>query len=345
MKKVITIIVSLVLVLSVLGGCAKQETEKPGPETNKEVEEVVEGEEGTDGKWKPEKNITFIVPFDAGGTADIPARVMANYMNKYSDVKFDVLNLPGSGGRVGAKEVMESKADGYTVLHVPTGWYMQKSLGIADFSYEDFEPVSLWAQSWLAVVVSGDSPYDTLEDLLAAAKANPGEIKMGGVAGTLPVLAELTMQQRADVEFNMVDIDPNGKSAELLSGRVDSYVDGFGVLKPYIDSGDFKCLGLFADTTPPGYDDLPLVKDHGVADVAFLDQVFGLWAPKGTPDNVLNYINEVIEKAAADPECQADMEKIAYAPLHTPREEYAAILEKSQTDTDEAVKPILEAEQ
>ena len=342
MKKLLGLVLTIVLTTSLFAGCGQEET-APAESAEQAVTSGTAETSETQGEWQPEKDITFVVPFDAGGTADVPARIMVKYMNKYSDVDFNVVNMPGSGGRIGAKHVMDSEADGYTLVHVPTGWYMQKALGIADFSYEDFEPITLWAQSWLSLVVKGDSEYQTLEDLLADAKANPDTIKMGGVAGTLPVLGELTIEQRADVDFNMVNIDLQGKAAELLSGRIDTYVDGFGTLKPYIDSGDFRCLGVFSDTTPPGYDDLPLMKDHGVEDVSFLNQVFGLWAPKGTPDNVLDYVNEVIEKAANDPECQAEMEKVAFAPIHTPREEYVEILKKSQADTNEAVKPILES--
>lgn len=296
-----------------------------------------------DGYWVPKKPITFVIPFEAGGTADVPARIVAKYMNKYSAQPFTVINIPGSGGRVGAHKVMSSAADGYTVLHVPTGWFMQKSMKIADFSYEDFENISLWAQSWLALVVRSDSKYQTFQDLIDDAKSNPGEIMMGGVSGTLPILAELTLIARTNIDVNMVSIDANAKAAELLSGRIDCYVDGFGALKPYIDSGNFKCLGVFSDNPLLGYESIPLMKNIGVADTEFLNQSFGMWAPKGTPQAALEYINNVIRQAANDPECAQELAKISYAPLHTTMEEYAKLLVKTQRDTDVAVKPMMEA--
>ncbi len=332
MKKILVILMVVALVSMGMVGCSKQAQEKTS-----ETQQSVGAE-----KWVPEKEITFIIPFEAGGTADVPARVMVKYMNKYSDKPFNVINLPGSGGRVGAKKTMNSKPDGYTVVHVPTGWYMQKAMEIADFSYEDFEPVSLWAQSWLALVVKADSQYETFQDLINEAKARPGEIKMGGVSGTLPILAELTILDKTTTDFDMVSIDPNGKAAELLSGRIETYVDGFGALKPYIDSGDFRCLGVFSQKPLPGYEDIPLMSDIGVPDSEFLDQVFGMWAPKGTPDAALDYINNVIKQAANDPECIAELNKLSFAPMHTTRDEYMKILEKSQNDTNEAVKPLLE---
>lgn len=299
---------------------------------------------GSSGEWAPTKEFTFIVPFNAGGTADVPARIVAKYMNKYSEKPFNVVNIPGSGGRIGAQKTMDSAPDGFTVVHVPTGWYMQKAMGIAKFSYLDFEPISLWTQSWLALVVRADSEYQTFADLLDAAKANPGEIKMGGVAGTLPILAELTIIAKTGAEFNMVSINAGAKASELLGARIETYVDGFGALKPYIDSGDFRCLGVFSDNPLSNYEEIPLMSNIGVPNSSFLNQVFGLWAPKGTPEAALDYINGVIEKAANDPECIEELAKISFAPMHTTREEYARILEQSQNDTNEAVKPMLEAQ-
>ena len=294
--------------------------------------------------WVPKKPITFVIPFEAGGTADIPARIVAKYMNKYSEQPFNVINIPGSGGRVGANKVKSGTPDGYTVLHVPAGWFMQKSMNIADFSYKDFDNISLWAQSWLALVVRSDSKYQTFQDLIADAKVKPGKIMMGGVSGTIPILAELTIIARTGADFNMVSIDPNAKAAELLSGRIDCYVDGFGALKPYIDGGNFRCLGVFSKTPLQGYETIPLMKDLGVADTEFLDQSFGMWAPKGTPGPILDYINKVVMMAANDPDCAQDLAKISYAPLHTTREDYARILEKTQNDTDIAVKPMMDAQ-
>jgi len=342
MKKVFVLL--LVVLVSLLGfGCqnttpSTTQVTTTAPSTTGSTAPA----ETTAKSWVPEKEITFVVPFDAGGTADIPARIMVKYMNKYSAKPFTVVNMPGSGGQIGAKYVTEQPADGYTVVHVPTGWYMQKALGTTQLSYLDFSPISLWTQSWLAIVVNADSEYKTLDDLIAAAKAKPGELKLGAVTGTLPVLAAITLQTKTDTKFNIVSLEPNAKAAELLSGRIDSYIDGFGAVTSYMDSGDFRCLGVFAQDPIKGYEEIPLMKNLGVADTQFLDQVFGMWAPKGTPVEALQYINDVIKQAAADPECIAELQKLYYAPMHTTIDEYMVILEKAQSDTNAAVKLMLE---
>jgi tripartite-type tricarboxylate transporter receptor subunit TctC len=325
MKKLIKKVILVLAMVALIGPC------------------VIVGNFKAEASWAPKKRITFVVPFDAGGTADIPARIMIKYMNKYSAQPFTIVNMPGSGGKVGAKYVMKQPADGYTVVHVPTGWYMQHALGTADFSYKDFEPISLWAQSWLALVVKADSKYKTFQDLIKATKKNPGQIKMGGVTGTLPVLAELTIQKKTGAKFNIVSIDVNAKAAELLSGRIEAYVDGFGALSSYLESGNFRCLGVFSQTPLPGYPDIPLMKDIGVSSSEFLDQVFGLWAPKGTPVEALQYINNVIRQAAQDPDCIQEMKKANYAPIHTIRDQYIKILKKAQNDTNKAVKFMVKA--
>lgn len=331
MKKIACILAVLLVIMSV--GCSQpNKTEEQAPEAEPKVATST-----ADGEWKPEKDFTFVVPFEAGGTADVPARLLTEYLNKYSDKKFVVVNKPGSGGRVAAKEIMRAEPDGYTIMHVPAGWPMQKALGIADFSYEDFEPVTMWLDSWLGVAVKADSPYETYEDFIAAAKANPHEIKFASVTGTIPYLAELAIADKEDVDFNVVDLALNSKAPELLSGRIDAYIDGIGALKQYVDSGDFKVLMAFSYNPIPGYEDIPLAKDKGFEDYEYLLQSFGLWAPKGTPKAALDYISDVFKKAAEDPECQEKLHKLAFASRWESIEDYSELVKKIQEQTDEKV--------
>lgn len=276
----------------------------------------------------PTKDITFVVPFDAGGTADIPARIVARYMTKYSAKPVVVVNMPGAGGSIGAREVMKAKPDGYTVMHVAAGVPMQYALGTITYTYKDFEPVCIWLDSYLALVVQASSPYQTLADLAKAAREAPGKVRVGAVPGTIPVFGVLKVMDHEQVTFNVVDLALTSKAPELLSGRVAAYVDGFGGVKQFVDSKDFRCLGVFADKRLPGYPDVPTFKEQGYQDTEFLNQFFGMWAPKGTPKEAVDYLTMLVQKAAADPECQAELAKLSCAPSAVSGPEYAAIMEK-----------------
>lgn len=294
-------------------------------------------------EFKPEKDINFVVGFDAGGTADIPARIVAKYMSKYAGVNVTVSNVVGSSGRVAANQVKGTAPDGYTLLHVPVGYYLQAALGNADFTYEDFEPITMWCDSWVGLVVRGDSPYNTYEEFIAAAKANPGTIKVGSVSGTLPQLATLAIVDKEDVEFNMVDLGSNNKATELLGNRIDAYIDGLAQFKQYVEGGDFKCLMAFSydDMKIPGYDNLPSAESLGFTDFDYLLQSFGLWAPKGTDPAAVEYYANLIKQVSEDPECIEELNALGYGARYDDPAEYKENCKNVLDGTKKAVEGIL----
>lgn len=344
MKKLLIGLFMMVTLL-VMVACGQAETE-----TTNEPTKVVETIESTDkvetvvmaepGDYVPEQDIEFVVPYDAGGNSDIPARVFAKYMSKYASVDVKVVNIVGSGGRVGAKEVQKADPDGTKLIMQPVGYPMQYALGVADFTYMDFEPVGQWLDSTLAVVVSAESPYETMEDLFAAAKANPETIKMGSVTGTLPLFATLELEKQGGVTFHKVDLSGASKAPELLGGRIDGYIDGFGAIKQYIDGGQFRCLGIISDVEVVGYEYLDTFEELGFNNFLYLKQAFGLWAPKGTPSEAVEYINGLIAQAAADPECIEELNKLAYSPAHSSVEDYAKAMEVTYKAFEEAASAI-----
>lgn len=123
-------------------------------------EEAGQEEEAEDGQasvWVPEKEITIVVPYEAGGNTDIPTRIFAQYMSKYSDKEVAITNIVGAGGRTGVKEVMSADPDGYTFVLQASGFAMQSALGVADFTYEDLDEVGyflthLW-QLWYVLIL------------------------------------------------------------------------------------------------------------------------------------------------------------------------------------------------
>ncbi len=316
-------------------------TEEPTTSEATPASESTEDAAEEVGSWEPTKPIQFIVPYEAGGNSDIPSRIIAQYMSKYSAQPIEVINITGSGGRTGITQGMESEPDGHTVMLHSSGFIMQHALGLADFTYEDAAPIGYYLDSTMAVVVSANSPYETMDDLVAAAEAAPGEIRMGSVTGTLPLFGVLQIETEKGVEFNKVDLAGGSKAPELLGGRIDSYIDGFGSLRQYIDSGDFRCLAIIGSEPIVGYEDIPTFADLGFENYDYLKQDFGMWAPSGTPAEAIAYINNLIAQAAADPECIAELEKISFAPKHTETDVYIEALAANYAAFGEAAQMIV----
>ena len=161
--------------LCACGSSSSSSTSAPAQETA--VSQQVEPTESQNNEEPiayPEHKITLVVPYDAGGVNDVPARLTVEVMNKYLPQNIEVTNIPGSAGTIGGTEVMNSAADGYTLLIAPPGYALQYALGTCPFTFEDFRPICVFAETYQAIVVLADSPYQTLDDFIAAAASAPG---------------------------------------------------------------------------------------------------------------------------------------------------------------------------
>ncbi len=268
----------------------------------------------------PDKNVTIVIPFEAGGTTDIGFRVFAKHLQKNVPVNLTILNIQGAGGTIGSREVMKKPADGYTLL-VQTGSFpMNYAIGTSDYTYEDFAPVSMIFSPYNALCVRADSKYKTYQDFVDAVKTN--EKFRYGVYTNSPMTGMLLVfEDFLGVRFrNIVDLPPT-KSTELLAGRIDAYADSFASMKPYIDSGEFRCLAVFTDQRLPRYPDIPTFREFGY-DYVVTEQCFGLWAPRGTPKEVVEYLNAAIAKTCESAELAEELDKLCYVVRYEPTDRY-----------------------
>lgn len=353
MKKFMALLLAVLMLITLFAGCTdtqepddsaddqQQEEQSNDQEESKDNEEE-EGDDAEDTAWTPEKNFQLIIPFSAGGASDVAARIVVKYMNQYSDTNIDIVNLPGSGGQVGMAEAANAEPDGYTFVSVPTGWFMSYALEMVDMAWSDYDPITIWADSYMAIAVNADSEYETYEDFINAAKENPNTVKFAAVNGTLPKLATLAIGQHEGVTFNYVDLEESSKSPELLGNRIDAYVDAFASLVSYAESGDFRILGVFADEELPGYEDIPTMKELGMeTNLDYLSQRYSFWAPKGTPEGAIEYIANLVKQASEDPACQEEIAELYYSVSYMPTADYLAYLERVQNDTTDAVNALM----
>ncbi|KUM36371.1 tripartite tricarboxylate transporter substrate binding protein [Arthrobacter sp. EpRS71] len=250
---------------------------------------------------KAGSTVKLVVPFSAGGTTDITARAFAPVLSDALGANVEVINTPGAGGQVGLTSLASAAADGYTIgftnlpSSIPT--YLVKDRG-ATYTKDSFAPIGALARTTNYLAVSASSSYGSLNDLLAAAKAAPGKITVG-VAGDDEQLGVEAAAKSAGVTFNIVPFDGGSeKTTALLGKQVEAIVGGGTTIIPGVKNGDFRALGLFGGSKDPFLPDIPTFKDQGI-DID-INGYLVVSAPAGTPEPVLERIEDAIEKATTD---------------------------------------------
>ena len=241
----------------------------------------------------PEKPISLVIPLGAGGSHDLNARIMTSVIPQYLNQAMIVQLSPGAAGQKGTNEVATADPDGYTLLftHNYIDHLQQHVANLPYDPLEDFVTVARINFAPIAIVVKADSPYQSAEDLFAAAKEMPGKIKMAhsGNWGALFVPAAQLMQANG-FELNLVPYKGGGPAMQaLLSGDVDITMGFPSTLSGQLDSGAVRVLATAGDERI--YPDVPSFSELGVGgDVGFMHRV--VLAPKEIPEDRLTLLRD-----------------------------------------------------
>lgn len=274
----------------------------------------------------PEKPIKVIVPTQAGGGMDSVARILQRYFDE-NDVlgqKVVVVNMPGAGGTVGTRAILDAEPDGYTVGFWHEGLITSNAMGVVDYNHEAFEVLGATGYGDLGFGVSTESPYQSFEELIDAARANPDTVKCATNIG-LPVhFVPLMVQDQADVEFRFVQV---GGGAKRFPSVVAMHTDFaiFGAIE-FIKWGDadLKPIVMFSEERVELLPDVPTAKELGIDVVARANRIW--LAPKGTPPEVVAHLSEALRTAMADPAVQQQMSDLGVAPVYVEPEAMSAEL-------------------
>lgn len=281
----------------------------------------------------PEKPITLVIPFGAGGSHDLNSRVITSIIPTYLNQAMIVRLTPGAGGQKGSHTVAKSDADGYTLLFSHNYLDMLKQ-HVDNLPYDamnDFIPIARVNYAPIAVIVNADSPYHTFEELVAAAKEKPGDITMAhsGNWGALFVPAAQMMKSR-DVSLNLVPYQGGGPATQaMLSGDADVTMGFPSVIGPLIEDGKIRVLA----TSGPEriYDDVPTFSEVGIeGDIGFMHRV--VLAPKGTPDDVVKVLEEAFIALQEDKTYKRLMGRLGENTDLMLGDEYQALREQQSQD-------------
>ena len=260
----------------------------------------------------PAKPVKIIVPFAAGGPADIYARAIGEKLQGVLGQPFVVEDKPGGGSIVGTDLVAKSPPDGYTLLMMSNTHTVNESLvpGKPFELMRDFVPVSPVNYSDLVLVVHPSVPADTLKDFIALAKAKPGALNYASSGNGTPYhMAGELFKAMAGVDILHVPYKgSSGARTDILGGQVQMMFDAITTMAPNVRAGKLKALGTSGKVRSPVLPEVPTVSEAGVPGYEAVIWL-GLMAPAGTPPAIVERLNAEIRKIVASPEMRGAWEK------------------------------------
>jgi putative tricarboxylic transport membrane protein len=253
----------------------------------------------------PSREIKMIVPFPAGGPSDIVARIAADGMSKVLGHNVLIENVAGAGGTVGATRASEAAPDGYTLFAASMGTIIAAPTFYPNLKYDstkDFEPIGMSANAPAAVSIKSDIPVKDLKEFVAWAKQKGSEVKQahGGVGGTSH-MACLLFNQVVGIKPTMVVYRGMGPGMnDLMGGHIDIACEQAVVMAAAIQGNKVKGIVVAGPQRLAAIPDVPTAREAGVADFQ-LNIWSGIYAPKGTPKEIVDKLADALDKTLDDP--------------------------------------------
>jgi tripartite-type tricarboxylate transporter receptor subunit TctC len=259
----------------------------------------------------PDKPIKIIIGFPAGGPLDAHIRLLSDKLQSVLGQPVIVDYKVGAGGAVGAQFVMQSPADGYTVLLANTGTMVINPAIYAKPPYDtlkDFQPIARTAQQPLALIVNKDVAANTLKEFVAYAKANPGKLNYGsaGNGGISHLVPEML---KTETGIFMVHIPFKGSApafTDLIAGHVQFMAESVPQAAIYAKQGKLKALAVTSAKRNIALPNTPTVLETGVANLEVVG-FYGILAPKGTPPDITNKLSQAFKETLESPDIQKKM--------------------------------------
>ena len=279
----------------------------------------------------PNRPVKIIVPFGAGGPADVYARIVGQHLQEALKQSFVIENRPGAGAVIGTNEVGKSAADGYTLLMMSNTHTVNETL-LPNRNYQllrDFTAVAPVNYSDLLLVVHPSVPAKDLKEFLALLKARPGELNYASSGPGTPyhMAGELFKSMSGT---NLVHVPHRGSGdarTSVIGGHVQMMIDAITTMAPTAQSGQVRALGSTGQTRSSVMPDMPTISEAGVPGYEATIWL-GIMAPTGTPKPIVDKLNAEINKVLALPELKAQWASQGAAPLVMSPAQFEAYLRK-----------------
>ena len=262
-------------------------------------------EQGTSNLEWPRHDIQVVISAKPGGGSDTTGRITNKYMEKELGVNMVTVNVAGAGGSLGARQVKDSKPDGYTIAYHNDGLISSYVVGSSDFDYTAFKSSNICAVC-NNVTFATTKRFQTFEEFVTYAKKHPGELKYGVQSGNYQEQMAAVLMKDLGIDVRIVDV---GTVADIIVAMVGGHIDmtcgPMGTLKEYIKSGDLVPHGVLAQERNADYPDLPTMKELNVN--YCLPKYFLYYFPLDTPNSIIDKFNQALKKVCENEDYIADM--------------------------------------
>lgn len=290
----------------------------------------------------PERTIKLVVPFPAGGAADIMARGLATKLSSEIGQAVVIDNKGGAGGTTASEVVAKSPADGYTLLFGTMGTHAINPALYQKLRYDslkDFAPVSLTHITPRVLVVHPSLPVNSVAELIVWAKKNPGTLSYGSAgSGSSSHLSGALFASLAGIDLLHVPYKGSAPLVtDILTGRVNMTFDSFTVYAPYIRSGKVKALGVTSHDRMTVLPDVPTIIEGGLKSYE-VSNWLGVMAPSGTSDAIIKFLNSALIKSAKSSELRAQLQELGIEVKTSTPEQFSELIRSDMVKWSEIVK-------
>jgi tripartite-type tricarboxylate transporter receptor subunit TctC len=276
-------------------------------------------------------NIEITVLFPAGSSADVTARLLAQGMSKHLGANVITVNRPGAGGAIGYKHVASQKPDGYSMVWNSNSISTTYHSGQLAFDYKSFDPVARVLVEPPLLAVRADGKWKKLADLVADAKAYPGQMTVANSGtGSHTHITAVAMFKAAGLDVIHVPYGAAQVVPNLLGGHVDTMVQLPGALAAHVSSGRIRVLAALTAQRDPGMPDVPTAQEQGYN--VILEAWRGIAVPRGTPPAVIAQLEAAIRVTAESPEFAGASEKLFVRPAFLPAKAFGEMIAREDAD-------------
>jgi len=273
----------------------------------------------------PDRPVTIVVPFGAGGGTDVLGRILAERMSEGLGQPVVVENRPGAGGSIGTAVVAKAKPDGYTILLATSSTHGINPALYSNLPYDaiaDFAPIGIVATNQFVAAVPADVPATNLEEFRAVVAEDPSAFNYGSSGnGTTSHMAGALFVQMSDLALVHIPYKSNGPAlVDLMAGRVSLMFDNITAMQKQIEAGTIRPIGTTGKARSPILADVPTFQEQGLVDY-HIGGWFGMLAPAGTPSAVIDKLSEELARVLLLPEVSNRMKAVGADPqTSTPAE-------------------------
>jgi tripartite-type tricarboxylate transporter receptor subunit TctC len=290
----------------------------------------------------PTKPIHLLIPTAAGGLMDVAARIAADYLGKAMGQRLIIENRPGSGGNLGVEAVVKAEPDGYTLGLIQIGNVAINPYVYLDMPFDplnDVIPVAPVTSSAILVVENAAVPANNLQEFIALAKKEPGKLAYGSAGpGTAPHLAGEMFKSTAGVDLLHVPYRGGGPAVnDTIGGHVQLTFVGWGAVRGPVEAGRLKVLAVAQPKRIAAAPNLPTAAEAGLPGYEFVTW-FGVVAPKGTPQPIIDKLVKNIHAMQDDPEVVRTLGESGLEPLKESPQEFGARMRRDHDRFRDIVK-------